>query len=308
MDQMHFILGKILRDDNEAILNAWTMKLADTESARERRKKENPQNWASSVMNGELREFFGSEVSSERDRQYLEQGCIERMRRSFDRSRGEGIEEYMRRVRFEDEQTRRNDGTPAGEGNEKPSDDEESDCSADLASEDIETSFIEERRCMEILLVCEAELWEVKLWNISQAIAVSDNVLGKRLTTEWEGNCWKRLYANIEEMEARMDAAKAEATTDNLRNASERCSNEIREAWQTVVKRLCESPTPELVSTSNFEDLIDNIERHRRLNRRQRSRFHGHCEDIKRRLYRKLEDFEVWFNPVQLSFGLGDAF
>jgi hypothetical protein len=90
-----------------------------------------------------------------------------------------------------------------------------------------------------------------------------------------DGNCWKRLDANIRAMDARMDAAKTTANGYEFdvswkwRNMR----NDTRRAWQAVVKRFMERKTS---SSSPSMPL-------QRLEKDMASRLRRELEDVKER-------------------------
>jgi hypothetical protein len=277
MNQIHFTIGethnKIATPPPPrayAIENKWTLEAADTVGAPERSRREETvkhglgRTWEFTVERGRTTEVDGLQPTFERDRLYLDHGRIEEMRQSLDVTRGQWIDRYMQSVtrevreqlKGETTAMRRVDGEQAGDENmvEKRSFSGDEDLEVV-----VEERLIYERCLMEKLLVHEVEAWEGLVWNrVKEFIGRNDVPESEkvRLTREWRGNCWKRLDANIRAMDTRMERVKAKISalpsntlqrTLNVR--LEEAHDEIREAWQSVIERLVDTPTPSVSST-----------------------------------------------------------
>jgi hypothetical protein len=177
------------------------------------------------------------------------------MRQSFDEKRGRRIESYMllviaeTRDSFESENTwvRKLDGmlvdeteakgkgaTATGEDRVKMESDRRT------ADGVMELSLLEEWERMEMLLVYEADKWEGQLWDATRGFICSDEVQEKeRVEREWKANCWKRLDANIRAMDARMEAAQANAkvASNNLSREWRDALERIQRTWRRVIGR-----------------------------------------------------------------------
>ena len=229
------------------IQNRWTMKRVDTMSAA---------HGAGASGGGVSTVKQSHEATSrdiwERDHQYLEQGQVERMLRMLYTRRGKGVEHYMAlvmddtRTISEGETVKRVDGVTGGEKEKEKAmgttlfADESYAKVVDRAREWTERLFIDEWYWMEVLLVYEVERWEEQLLRRKHIVGGSPEK--GRLTREWRGNCWKRLDANIRAMDARMDAAKTKANSNELEKWQDTRKN-VHRAWQAVVNRFTEGET-----------------------------------------------------------------
>ena len=283
MDQIHFTVGETHWGDTSTstplppaytIENNWTMKAADMVSARERSRREETvkqelgRTWASTVEKGRAMEVKDSQPTFERDRLYLEHGQIEEMRQSRDAARGGWMDWYMALVPIEtrvwvesESAVRRVDGEPV--------ENESVDRARTVGSDEelnamVEAGFIDERCLVEKLLVYEVEAWEGLVWDRVKEFMGRNDVpeSGKeRLMREWRGNCWKRLEANMRAMEDRMKRAKAKITSNKLQTTLDSITSyEIRSAWQSLIERLVDTPTPSASSTlgSRFNEDMGN--------------------------------------------------
>ena len=275
MDEIHFTMGERHRDRTYIIENNWTLNMADTISARQRKREmqtlreseTGERTWSSVVQSGKKNELDDAGASFERDVQYLGQGRLESMLRTLYTTRGQWIEGYLdwvfqeAREALKDEKgiTRRVDGQTVADtqevdgkqratsgGERFPS---ESDATVDdPVSEEIELLFIDERCWVEKLLVFEVERWEEQVMEMVQEFVGRDGVPEKeRLMREWRANCWKRLDTNIRAMDARMEDAKSKANAGASEVRSKKWHGahfDLRYHWQSVVERFVESSTP----------------------------------------------------------------
>ena len=313
-------IGNTSEDHRYRIENRWTMKRADTTSAPQQDRK--PRIATSTVTPGQHTNVCDTDRSSGRDLQYLELGRIERMMGSFYTRRGKWIESYMAlvisetRERFVGAKTivRRGDGDAVADTGKADETQRTTGGAERLASESdpnqdlelLESLLIEEWCLSEKLMVYEVERWEEQLWERAKAFIESDEVSEKeRLANEWRANSWKRLDANIRAMDARMDAAKANAKFGD-RTGSERQSvldgryRSIQQAWQSVLEEFVGSQTPSVppsmpLPCSEHENLpawwrenVNETQR-RRLARQMENRFTIEIEDVTDRLKQGLE-------------------
>jgi hypothetical protein len=289
------------KDRKYHIENRWTMKRVDTMSAaHEERGAGAPGGGASTAKPS--REVTLRDAS-QRDHQYLEQGRFERMLGMLYPRRGKWVGNYMALVMRETRErfagwgtVRRVDGNTGG-GKEKAIGGGllASESDAEVVDRDREELIMAERRLMEELLVYEVERWEEQLWETMKHF-IGDSPEKQRLTRGWRGNCWKRLNANICAMDARMDAAKPKANSNEVMDVSwtwQKMREDIQQAWQTVVERFMERETSASMPLQFLESRIREITEPRlwwQFENVERS--NQQCEEIASRLKRELEDVE----------------
>ena len=164
----------------------------------------------------------------------------------------------------------------------------------------------------------EVERWEEQHWERMKSF-VGGSPEKQRLTREWRANCWRRLDANICAMDARMDAAKTKANSNesDVSRKWQTMHDDIQRAWQVIVERFMER---EILSSSRsmpmqiLEGIIRKITEHRwwwpkdslsveRL-RRQREemaiRSRKELDDIEFRLTQGLERCDQFWVDEQL--------
>ena len=249
----------------------------------------------------------------QRDQRYLELERVERMLGMLYTRRGKWVESYMRwvmretRERFEGRETvRRVDGDTcaalfAGEPDAKVVDGE------------LEKLLIDEWRLMELLLVYEVESWEEQLWE-RRRLFVGGSPEKERLTREWRANCWKRLDANILAMDARMDAAKTTANSNEF-DLSWNARNDIQQAWRALVDRFMGRDTysPSMPLQRLIEDIGEitkprtwwpnnslNVEVFVKQPKEMLSRSRRELQDIEERLTQGLERCDQFWVDEQL--------
>jgi hypothetical protein len=174
----------------------------------------------------------------------------------------------------------------------------------DEESEAVEGWLIEERRCMEHLLVYEVEQWEGKLWKKTEEFIRSDEVHEKEgVEREWKANCWKRFDANIRAMNERMEAAKAnvKGTSDFLSIAWGDMHRDIQTTWQSAMERFVDVPLPPPITSYRDcleEDLLSSagsMARFSSLHPKLKSnegRMLRQQEEMESRLHKELDDIE----------------
>ena len=186
----------------------------------------------------------------ERDAWYFKLGRFERMRRSLDESHGRWVENYMDLVIAETRDIRRGEKILIRKWDDALADEAKwehgvaamgkarMNMEPDGRTEDMDTSvecaLIDERVCMEALLVLEVGEWERKLWNMTREFIcseVQEKQEKDRVEREWKANFWKRLDANIRAMEARTEAANTKAKAKGA-------SNDLSERWQEAHERI----------------------------------------------------------------------
>ena len=279
------------------IKNRWTMKRADTMSAAHEERGAASGDGVSTVNEATSRN------ASEHDRQYLEQGRVERMLGMLSTRRGKWVENYMAlvmretRERFEGLRTVVDEDTGGGKGKAV------SDAVVDSEQEKMEELLIDEWHLMEVLLVYEVERWEEQLWRRRECF-VGGSPEKQRLTMEWRGNCWKRLDANIRAMDARMDTAKTSANGNEF-DVSWKWQDmrtDTQRAWQAVVKRFMEretSSSPPSIGLQRLEKDIAEITKPSWWLPDDGLGVEGlgkQCEEMASRLKRELEDVEERLN------------
>jgi hypothetical protein len=141
-----------------------------------------------------------------------------------------------------------------------------------------------------------------------------------RLKREWQGNCWKRLDANIRAMDARMERAKAEISAlpsnklqSTLNSNLVYVHNEIRSAWRHVMERLVHNPTRSASSTigsrssRDLQRLAQRIDRfspqpeqERRWHQEMACRLKKELEDVEFRIAQGLDLSDQFFDDEQL--------
>lgn len=264
MNQIRYTVGDG-KSDPFIIENGWTMKMGDTENARERQKKKNVLEWESAVKVGKAKETSSADPCFGLDDLYLKQGLLERKRRLLMERRGEWIEMYMKWISAE---TRDDfsfaEGQPLNNdiSENKLSKTNETDIKAilrqggkdvDQKTLEIELMLMWERCLMEHLLIYEVRGLEEQLLVemrrvYKQLVRKSDKA---RLMKEWRANCWKRLDAESGAMNARMNAAarklddRSKIHMDlNLedRYPYKQWTDRIRKAWVTIIERYVGTP------------------------------------------------------------------
>ena len=329
MNEVHFTTAGNRRLNHTYVIeNKWTLKMADTMSARQREKQTNTliEREAGERPQHSALDGGGLDTSFERDRQYLEQGRIENMLVSLYTTRGKWVEDYMEWVTqdaiegraLEKEMGGRVDGV-----DKEKADGKHAVTSGDVRTDEMpvdiermEHLLIDECRLMELLLAYAVEGWEKQLWERAERYIDSCNTREKEpLRREWRANCWKRLDANIRAMDARMDTAEAKAAERTSENW-QYTHDEIRKAWQVVIERFVESaaPSPSLAMPTsrldqNLQDIADRSTLPwwtHELNAAQERRLERMCEEMTSRLRREQEDVEFWLNQgLQQCNGYG---
>jgi hypothetical protein len=281
MDQIHFTLGETSIASAStspspppayAIENRWTLRTADTMGARERtRLEEQTKNshgtWVSTVERGRTTEVDGSQPSFERDRLYFQHSQFESMRQSHDAARGRWIDTYMGLVTREQTNRLKGDTTAMRRVNGEPAENETvlGKDPFDSLNALIGHGLVNEIFFMEQLLVHEVEAWEGLVWTWVKEFMGRNDVPEsekERLTREWRGNCWRRLDSNIRAMDTRTERMKAKfSALPMLLPRLEYVQDDIRRAWQSVIQRLVDTPTP-LPSSTPWSYFSQDLQQH----------------------------------------------
>ena len=120
----------------------------------------------------------------------------------------------------------------------------------------VERGLIDKRCLVEKLLVYEVEAWEALVWNGVKEFTARNDMpeSGKeQLTWEWRGNCWKRLEANIRAMDERMEDVKEALSGNEVQHRKlGEVHDESRDAWQSVIELMVDTPTPSASSTPGY--------------------------------------------------------
>ena len=288
----------------------WTMKRVDTTSAAHNERGTGTLGGGASTVKpsheATLRDTW------ERDRQYLEQGRVERMLGELYTRRGKWVENYMALVMRETRESFKRRGTVkrvdwgTGGGEEKTVGGGfvvgESDEKVVIEDqEELENLLIEEWRWMEMLLVYEVERWEAQLLERCKHF-IGGSPEQQRLTREWRGNCWQRFDASIRAMDARIEAAKTKANSNefDVFTLWKRPHNDIQRAWKAPVERFMDSETSSSSPSMPLQRLEERLARFTKLTCRWVGRgveqLNKQCEEMASRFRRELEDVEERLN------------
>jgi hypothetical protein len=193
-----------------------------------------------------------------------------------------------------------------------------------LLNETVEKWLIDERFLMEKLLVYEVEAWEGLVWNRVKEFMGRNDVpeSGKeQLRREWRGNCWKSLNTNIRAMDARMERAKSKISAPSsnelqptLHSRCEGLHDKIRIAWQSLIERFVDTPTPSASSTpwSRFDEDVqghvldtvywwsDNRQQAYRQHPEMARRLKKELADVEFRIAQGLDRCDQFFDDRQL--------
>ena len=277
------------------------------------------------------------------DRRFLEQGRLEKKLRWLVNERGKWIEDYMKWVIDEMEQT-----VPVGrdlahrqidalegvkhvkderKGEESRSKDPKLEQDADTNSkekdneQDITDMILMEERCrMEMLLIEEVRRWEHKLLDQMRQLLneLETRPAKNHLVSIWSSNCWRRLKSEMRAMEARMEEARVKGPWISQIRVR------VHTAWEDVLEQYVGSagsqslPSPSLPSSFaaldfwgssyhwRFKLRNQTINRCQKREKEMEMRLRKEAEDVEMRLERGLELSDQFKSDIE-SVGIRHA-